>query len=201
MTETGKGRRLAGETSQPPGRVQTRGSGLARYAFAWLAVAVIIVVAIGALIGALRGEEEVPLPPVRAVQLDDAANRAGCQLRSARRGEQLNPPVDGPRLTERVRTGVYDRPLAPATLGGAVRQGLVVIHHRPDLAREVLDDLAELQRAVPAGTIVSVNAALGSRQVVVTAYRRQLACPRYNREAIDAIRLFRGRFIGSGPDG
>lgn len=183
------------------GRVQTRARSLARYAFAWTAVAAIIVVAIGGLIQALGGEEEVLLPPVRAFQLDDAAQRAGCELRRARRGEQLNPPVDGPRLPERVRPGVYERPLAPSTLGGAVRQGLVVIHHRPDTPRAVVSDLTELQRAVPEGTIVSVNEALGSTQVAVTAYRRQLACPRYSRRAIDAIRLFRGRFIGSGPDG
>jgi len=36
--------------------------------------------------------------------------------------------------------------------------------------------------------------------VAVVAWRRVLGCREYARGAPDAIRLFRGRFIGSGPD-
>ena len=34
----------------------------------------------------------------------------------------------------------------------------------------------------------------------VTAWRRLLGCSRFGGGTIDAIRLFRGRFIGTGPD-
>jgi hypothetical protein len=34
----------------------------------------------------------------------------------------------------------------------------------------------------------------------VTAYRRLLGCRELSQPSIDAIQLFRGRFVGSGPD-
>ena len=37
-------------------------------------------------------------------------------------------------------------------------------------------------------------------EVAVAAYRRLLGCTRFTDAAIDAIRLFRGRYIGIGPD-
>jgi hypothetical protein len=36
--------------------------------------------------------------------------------------------------------------------------------------------------------------------VAVTAYRRLLGCRDLNQSSVDAIQLFRGRFVGSGPD-
>jgi hypothetical protein len=40
-----------------------------------------------------------------------------------------------------------------------------------------------------------------SFEVAATAYRRLLGCPRATDAAMEAALLFRGRFLGSGPDG
>lgn len=177
------------------------GSGaLLRYATGWILVAVITALALGAVIRGVGSDEEVPLPPVRATELDDAAMQAGCELRRARARDRLNPPVDGPPTRARIRPGVYERPLPPATLAAAVRQGIVVIHYRPDLDEGIVEQLGELQKAVPEGTIVAANGTRMAYEVAVTAYRRLLGCRTYSSRAVDAVRLFRGRYIGRGPD-
>lgn len=165
----------------------------------WGLAAAVTAIGLGALIRGVGPEENVPLPPVRAVELADAARTAGCEVRRARPREATEPPVDGPR-GPRVEPGVYERPLRNAEMASAVRQGLIVIHHRPQVDRMVIDDLRTIQKAVPDGTIVTVNPALPEFEVAVTAYRRLLGCRKYSPRTIDAIQLFRGRFIGSGPD-
>jgi hypothetical protein len=37
--------------------------------------------------------------------------------------------------------------------------------------------------------------------VVARAYRHLLVCPRFGAHALDALRLFRGRFVGTAPGG
>jgi len=157
-------------------------------------------VAVGLAFGLLRlgREEEVSLPPVRQTELTEAATAAGCELRGNRPADPRGPAVDGPRAAP-AAPGVYSRPVSGGALVGAIRRGTIVIHYRPPLAEDRVDQLEELQKAVPVGTIVTPNE--GMRYVLaVTAWRRLLGCRRFDGGTVDAIRLFRGRFIGSGPD-
>jgi hypothetical protein len=82
-----------------------------------------------------------------------------------------------------------------------MRHGIVVIQYRPGLSAGLLDVLTALQSAVPKGTIVAPNATRMPYEVAATAWRRVLGCPRLDATTIDAVRLFRGRFVGSTPDG
>jgi hypothetical protein len=95
---------------------------------------------------------------------------------------------------------VYDDPPDGADLVAALRRGVIVIQHRADLPDDVVDELRALQKAIPEGTIVTPEPVRTRFAVAVVAWRRVLGCRTYARGAVDAIRLFRGRFIGSGPD-
>jgi hypothetical protein len=167
----------------------------AGYVLAWLAGAAAIA---GIAIVLLDGDEpeEVSLPPIRETQLADAARRAGCELRR----EQTDPAVDGSAASEAARAGFYDESPDGASLVAALRHGVIVIHFRGDLGGERVDDLRRIQEAAPNGTIVTPNASM-SFEVAATAYRRLLGCPRATDAAMEAALLFRGRFLGSGPDG
>ena len=168
------------------------------YAAAWVVAATVI---IGVLLAVLdTGEpEEVSLPPVHETELDTAAARAGCELERADGGERLNPPVLGGAAAAPARPGFYDEPPGGESLLAAMREGVVVIHFR-DVTQSELDLLRDFQAAVPDGTIVVRNDTGMPFAVAVTAYRRLLGCRSLSRSSVDAIQLFRGRFVGSGPD-
>ncbi len=172
-------------------------SGLLLYAVGWV-VAGAAVAAL--LVWVVEDDDSVTLPPVKQTQLEAAARAARCELRRARPGEMLNPPVDGPRITEPLRPGVYDEPGDLDSVVAAVRRGVIVVHYRPDLPETRVEQLSDLQRAVPEGTIVVPNATRMPFEVAVTGWRRLLGCRRFSDASIDAVRLFRGRFIGRGPD-
>jgi len=152
----------------------------------------------GCFVLLLRGEETVELPPVRQIELVDAARAAGCRLERAR-DRPLNPPVQGAAASP-AEPGVYDAQPDVEMLVATLRRGRVVIQYRPGLARSRVRELERLQAAVPEGTLVVPNATRMPYEVAITAWRRLLGCPRFTDEAIDALRLFRGRFLGSGPD-
>jgi hypothetical protein len=169
------------------------------YAALWLVAAAAVVGLVFAVFGGPDDAETVSVPPVRQTQLADAAGEGRCELRRASAGERLNPPVDGPAVRA-APPGFYEEPVASAALTAALRQGIVVIHFRAGLDGEQLEALKGLQAAVPAGTIVAPNSTRMPFELAVTAYRRLLGCPHFNAEALDAVQLFRGRFVGSGPD-
>lgn len=175
----------------------TRGSVL-RYTALWLAAAVLVVGGVLLVFG--QAEKTVGVPPVLETELSDAAIQSHCELRTARVGEQLNPAVDGPAGGRAAAPGFYDHPLATAGLTAAVRRGIVVIQFRDGLDGEYVDALKTLQAAAPAGTIVVPNATGMRFELTVSAYRRHLGCRHFTRRALDAVQLFRGRFMGSGPE-
>jgi hypothetical protein len=170
------------------------------YAAVWVVAAAAAVGLVFAVFGGAEDSGTVSVPPVRETQLVDAVGQSRCQLRRASAGEHLNPPVDGPAGGRSARPGFYEDPVASAELTAALRQGIVVIQFRAGLDGEQVDSLKGLQAAVPEGTIVAPNATRMPFELAVTAYRRLLGCPRFTAEALDAVQLFRGRFVGSGPD-
>lgn len=181
-------------------RIPRRGTRLATlgYAAAWLAGAAITAVLAVTVLDSADGDE-VTLPPVRETQLANAARDARCELVHAAPGDRLNPAVDGPSAAP-AAPGVYAHAPSSAALVGALRHGIVVIHVGAGVPDGTSDLLADMQRAIPEGTIVAPGAPGMPFALAVTAYRRLLACPRYTAATLDAARLFRGRFLGTGPD-
>jgi hypothetical protein len=169
------------------------------YAGAWVVAAAI---AVGVLLAVLDGGEPevVALPPVRETELTRAAHEAGCELRRARPGERVNPPVDGGVGALPATPGVYERAPGPSALTAAMRRGVVVIQVR-GLDESGVELLRMFQEAQPDGTIVAPNATGMPFVVAAAAYRRLLGCQDLSDAASDAIQLFRGRYVGSGPGG
>jgi len=190
---------MSGSDRRNDGRARN-GSRLAAlaYAAAWLVAATVIVGVLLALLD--TGEpDEVSLPPVQETELTLAARHAGCELHHARPGERLNPPVVGGIGALPARAGFYEESPSASSLLAALREGVVVIQFR-NLDGSDVDLLRTFQEAVPDGTIVAPNESGMPFAVAVTAYRRLLGCRDLNEPSVDAIQLFRGRFIGSGPD-
>ncbi len=172
--------------------------GLFRYAAGWLVTGAVAALAIGVL---LRSDEDrVSLPPVRETDLEAAVRAAGCELREVRGSETFNPPVVGARLTAPMRGGIYEKPPHMDAIIAALRQGRIVMQYRRGVARTRIKQLQELQPAVPAATIVTVNESGMPYEVAATAWRRLLGCRRFTDRTLDAVRLFRGRYLGYGPD-
>lgn len=181
---------------------KTRGGAaraIARYALVCVAIGAAVSGVVLAIVGGADREPRAPLPPVRETQLVRAVQLGGCELRRPRGGEQLRPPVDGPRAAP-ARAQFYDEAPPTRQLTGALRRGVIVISYRRGLESERLAQLRSLQSVVPSGTIVTPDTSGMRYEVAVAAYRRLLGCPRFTDAAIDAIRLFRGRHIGIGPD-
>jgi hypothetical protein len=174
--------------------------GLLLYTAVWLIAAA---AAVGIVFAAFGGDDPagtVSVPPLRETELGTAAGESRCVLRRAAVGEQLNPPVDGPAGGRAAKGGFYDKPVSAAQLTAAVRRGIIVIQFREGLSDQDVDALKRLQEAVPNGTVVAPNGTRMPYEIAVVAYRRLLGCPRFTTQALDALQLFRGRFIGSGPE-
>jgi hypothetical protein len=171
--------------------------GLLAYGAAWIAAAAVVV---GVALLALDGGDPDPvsLPPVEETKLARAARSAGCALRREQPGERLNPPVSGAVGTP-AGAGVYDEAPHVSSLVAALRRGIIVIHVRGDVDDGRFDELRSIQAAAPNGTIVTPNETGMRFEVGATSYRRLLGCERLSEAAVEALLLFRGRYLGSGP--
>lgn len=74
-----------------------------------------------------------------------------------------------------------------------------MIYYRRDLPAEHVRELRVVQSAVPAGTSVAPNDDMRF-VVAVTAWQRLLGCTQWTEGIVDAVRLFRGRYIGRGAN-
>jgi hypothetical protein len=173
------------------------GRALVLYAAAWVVTGSLVAAAI--LIALPGGDASAPaLPPVQQTELTLAAHDAGCELRSGAGPARFDLSAQGPPA-QPAATRVYEEAPPAAALTGALRRGVVVISYRPNVPEQQRDELRTVQTAVPHGTIVTPNDRMPF-MIAATAWRRQLRCRRVGRATLDAVRLFRGRYLGSGPD-
>lgn len=187
----------------PPDKQTTSETGyvgaIARYAIVCVAIGAVVAGLVVAVLGGKDDDTQADLPPVRQTQLVLAAHASGCELHRSDGSEQLKPPVDGPYAAP-AAPGFYEEPPPTVRLTGALRTGVIVIFYREGLDEERLEQLRSLQTVIPSGTIVAPDTSGMRYEVAVAAYRRLLGCDRFTDAAIDALRLFRGRYVGTGPD-
>lgn len=169
------------------------------YLLVWVLGGAVVVAAVVTIGGG--GRERVELPPVQATQLSSAARTAGCDLRRDTGRGHLNPPAAGPHRAVAAAPGVYDAAPPVDRVIAAARRGIITIQYREGVTRSERDQLEALQRTVPSGTIIAPNATGMPYRVAAVGWRNMLGCRRLSPPTIDALRLFRGRFIGRGPDG
>lgn len=190
-----------GSSAMGPGEPQPLGSVARRLAYAlrWLAAGAVVTVAALALLQDGEGRRPrapVILPPVQEIALLDAVHDSHCRLRRLGRSASLS----GAGLrTDAAAPASYPTALKASALGAALRRGIIVIQYHSRVSGEFIGQLVALQRAVPRGTIVAPLGSPRADALVVAAYGRVLRCPRANDRALNALRLFRGRYVGTGP--
>lgn len=172
---------------------------IARYALVCVAIGAAVSGLVVGIVGGDDSDTKATLPPVRETQLVKAVQAGGCELRRARAGEQLRPPVDGPRAAPAAPRFYADAPPLEQ-LTAALRRGVIVIYYGDGVDEERLEQLRALQTMVPSGTIVVPDMSEMRYEIAIAAYRRLLGCERFTDSAVDAIRLFHGRYVGTGPD-
>jgi hypothetical protein len=167
----------------------------------YVAVWAVLGAAVAAAFVVARGDapQEADLPPVQGTDLVSASRVAGCRLRTASSGGAADPLAGATSHEAPAGPGVYERAPSTGRLAAALRDGAVVVRYRPGLDDALVERLEDLHAAVPRGTIVVPDPTRMRFEVAIAAYRRVLGCPRLTTRAFDAIRLFRGRFLGSGP--
>jgi Protein of unknown function (DUF3105) len=181
---------------QSPERRPARWPALLFYVVSWLAIGAAVA---GVVIALLHGaDDEAELPPVRATELARAADAADCRLRRGGQRASAAPAVEGPRARP-ARVGTYTRTVPEAGLVGAMRRGAIVIYYRRDLGEDDVEQLETLQGTQPRATILVPHERMPYR-LAATGWRRLLGCPQLTARALDAIRLFRGRYVGQGPE-
>lgn len=170
-------------------------TGLLTYLAAWVAAGAAVAAAAVVLLGGGGGGSDpgVRARPVREIVLVDAMRRARCTLRATK--PRLKAAADVPA---RLPTGVYSAPLQASTYERALAHGVIVIEYRYGLAPEHVDQLVLVQRAVPSGTIVAPARRPTRFALRASTYRRVLSCIEADSAALDALQLFRGRFVGTG---
>lgn len=143
-----------------------------------------------------RRTPTVALPPIREIALVEAVRKSRCRLERVASGSALRAPS---ARTRPAPPRIYDAPPAMHALAAATRRGIIVIRYHPRTPAERVEELRQLQRVVPQGTILAPGAAARRDALVVASYRRVLRCPQVSDTTLNALRLFRGRFIGTGP--
>jgi hypothetical protein len=131
------------------------------------------------------------LPPVRQPELANAVRAGGCRISPARDAAGSDVPA---------RPGSYEDAPPTRTLSAALRRGTIVILYRAGLDDDLEHKLHAIQGGIPNGTIVTPSPTHTTDDVAIAAYGRRLVCPRLTADSMDALRLFRGRYLGSGPD-
>jgi hypothetical protein len=170
---------------------------LLRYTLLWVVAGAVVAIVVVSLLDSYAGDERVALPPLEQTRLEPAAAAAGCVLQQARGATPLALPVTGRARVPPAAPGVYERPPPADAIVAALRRGVVVVYHATDLRRDQIATLRALRAAIPNGTILIAQPE-PPFPLAATAWRHLLGCADASEGAVEAVRLFRARFLGRG---
>lgn len=113
-----------------------------------------------------------------------------------------NPPTNGPHAFTWAQDGDYAGQAAPPTgqVVHAQEHGRVVIQYRPGISEHKLAQLVALYEESPEHVLLLENATDMPCEVAATAWGQGVLCPKLNARSFDALRAFRDRFRGKGPE-
>jgi hypothetical protein len=146
----------------------------------------------------------IEAPPYSPVEIDDAARRAGCDLRLQLEDEghdhlspdapaphyRTNPPTSGSHSEEQQADGAYLATPPPTSLVHSLEHGRMAIQYRPDLPEQAQLEMRGLYDAMFGGTLLYPNPAM-PYAVAATTWTNMLGCPRYRGSAtLLAIQAF-----------
>jgi hypothetical protein len=161
--------------------------------------------------------EGTPPPTVHNLDLENAAEDAGCTLRlnlpdegnshlkpgAASPDYQTNPPTSGNHVTTPFQQadGAYAKRPELIEIVHSLEHGRIEIQYAPDLPDADQLALKGVFDDSPSGMLLFPNPDM-PYEVAATAWTQLLGCKRYEgAKTLDAIRDFRDQFRGRGPEG
>lgn len=157
------------------------------------------------------------LPEQRTSDLDEAADRAGCEVINARyEGKnhedrefkasdfKTNPPTSGTHTPVWAEDGVYEADSLPplGQLVHTLEHGRIDVQYKDGTPQQTVRKLEALLKENNDGyhMLLFPNPTGMKYQVAATAWTHILGCERFTDDAIDALRAFRSRYIDKGPE-
>jgi hypothetical protein len=152
---------------------------------------------------------ESPVPPQRITDLDQAASKAGCVVRSYRsegRGHtpdpvkyKSNPPHSGSHNPVPADDAAYLEGPPTEKLVHSLEHGRVIIQFRPTLAEERKGQLKSLFDEDPYHVLLVPNGEM-PYEIAATAWTEVLGCKKAGPEVFDALRAFIRQNRDRGPE-
>lgn len=159
------------------------------------------------------------VPKRKVTDLAKATSAAGCQLKSfkstGRNHVQTkvkydsNPPTNGNHFPEPAQDGVYTQAPPITQLVHTLEHGRIIMWFKPGAPAKVRGSLKALFDEDPYQMVLTPNTTKMPYQVAASAWGRDpaplgrgylLACKTYNDRVPDAIRDFRDKHRGNGPE-
>jgi hypothetical protein len=167
----------------------------------------------------LPGGGEVPSQQL--TELDEAAQAAGCELKSVKATGRnhtsslsdrvkysTNPPTSGNHYVEPADDGAYGEAPQDEQLVHSMEHGRVITWFKPSLPKSARADLKAFfdddnyqMLIVPRANMpYDVAATAWSRDPEPNGTGRLMGCPRYSDKVFDALRAFRDEHRSNGPE-
>lgn len=160
------------------------------------------------------GREGTPPPALQQGSLVEAAKEAGCELKLDLTDEGnnhitkesdipkygTNPPTSGNHNPQQEADGAYSEQVPNWYAVHSMEHGRIEIQYSPDLPASDQLALKGVFDQSPEGMLIFPNKDM-PYEVATTAWTNLMGCPKYKgRATLDAIRDFRERFRGLGPE-
>jgi len=166
---------------------------------------------------AADSREGTPPPTVHNLDLENAAEEAGCTLRLNLPDEgnshlkpgapppdyQTNPPTSGNHVTTPFQQadGAYATRPELIEIVHSLEHGRIEVQYAPDLPDDDQLALKGVFDDSPSGMLLFPNQDM-PYEVAATAWTQLLGCKQYEgAKTLDAIRDFRDQYRGRGPEG
>jgi Protein of unknown function (DUF3105) len=160
------------------------------------------------------GREGTPPPEIKQARLEEAARKAGCDLRLNLPDEgnrhlspnqdtpeyRTNPPTSGDHDPQPQADGAFAATPEPRHVVHSLEHGRIEIQYSPDLAEQDQLALKGVFDEDPEGMLLFPNPDM-PYEVAATAWTQLMGCRKYEgATTLDAIRAFRDTYRGQGPE-
>ena len=114
---------------------------------------------------------------------------------------RMDPPSGGNHSPSPAAPNVYSEPPPDEQVVHAMEHGDVVLWHKPDAPREVLDQLRRLSERYDNDVLIVPRASMRT-PMAATAWHRRLLCPAFEQPAFDHfVRTYRDKGPEKVPEG
>jgi len=156
-----------------------------------------------------KAKNTLPPPPEKTSDLQQAAKKAGCVLKSPPIESRThvttpvkygtNPPTSGNHYPIPEQDGVYTQQPPLTHLVHTLEHGRIEIQYTPSLSAKRISQLGGLFNQDPAYTLLLPNETM-PYEIAVTAWGQLAGCKKATDAAFDVIRAFKHRYTGHGPE-